>query len=308
MTTRAIKICIAIFTLGFLSACEGVVTDDREETGSKGSIKIAVDETLQPVMEQQLKIWDSSYPEGHVTPIYTSEKGAFEELFKDSVRLIIATRDITEAEKKAGETRKIAYASSRLSKDAVAIIVHPSAVDNKMTMGMLANILENKFPRKYKIIFDNPKSGLVRMIQDSVLHGRTISDNTVFAAGSPEKVLAYVAENKDALGIIGINYIYNNNDSTGVPKFKTNIQVVALQAESDTTNQYFQPYAANLALNRYPLTRTIYFITRERWRGLGTGFATFLSQPPGQMIFKKANMVPLLTQLEIHEVIINEQH
>lgn len=282
------------------------VTDTREETGVKGEITIAVDQTLQPVIEQQLKVWDSSYPQGIIHPVYTSEADAYKRLFNDSARLIVVTRDITEQEKQYGLSKKVVYSSLAIAKDAVAIIVHPEAEDEKMTFGMLNNILRDSFPRKYNIVFDQPGSGMVKLLQDSVLKGDTISNPRVYAAGNNEAVIKYVSENKDALGIVGLSHIYDKEDKTGQGVFLKNIKIVALRNEQrDSTYEYYQPYQAYIALNRYPLSRTIYFVTGETWKGLGTGFANYLSQPQGQAIFKTSFMVPLRVQLQIIEGYIN---
>lgn len=297
-----ISILIAVFS----ASCEGVVSDNRKETGTKGEISIAIDGTLRKVMDQQLKVWDSSYPDGKITAIYTDEQDAFRKLLQDStIRLIITTRDLTDAEKKAGENRKLLFKSLAVAQDAVVIIVNNESPDQKMTVGMLKNILNGGFPRKYNIVFDDPGSSIIRYVQDSVMGGQSFKDSSVYAAGSTDKVIEYVSRNKNALGIVGTDKIFTNNDSTGIPKFIKSVAIVALQAEDDTTNQYYQPYAANLALKFYPLRRNIYFVSKEAWSGLGTGFANFLSQPAGQTIFQKANMVPLRTPLEIKEVLIN---
>ena len=95
----------------FSASCDGIVSDNRKETGTKGAISIAIDGTLRKVMDQQLKVWDSSYPDGKITAIYTDEQDAFRKLLQDStIRLIITTRDLTDAEKKADSANRIKIA------------------------------------------------------------------------------------------------------------------------------------------------------------------------------------------------------
>jgi phosphate transport system substrate-binding protein len=47
---------------------------------------------------------------------------------------------------------------------------------------------------------------------------------------------------------------------------------------------YFKPYQAYIAFRSYPLTRTVYFVLRQPYFGLGTGFANFLGGNKGHMI------------------------
>lgn len=295
-----------ISSIFLMYSCNDVSKDTRKETGTRGNINIIVDPTLQKIMDMQLKIWDSSYPEGHIHMEFADEQEAFQRLITDSsIRLIIATRDITKEETERGNNKKMCFRSLAVAQDGIAIIVNKESQDHNMTVPMLANIIEGNFPRKYNIIFDREGSSLIRYVQDSVLKGQTIPLEHSFAAGSTEKVIDYVKENKDALGIVGLDMLFTNEDSTGIPKLRSDVTVVALQSENDTTNKYFQPYPAYMALGHYPLKRNIYFITNENWSGLGSGFANFLTLPAGQMIFKKANMVPLRVSLEITEVKIN---
>lgn len=296
---------LTIFTITTIIACN----DDNKslgESSTRGNIKIVADPSLQKVMDLQLKVWDSSYPEGHIKIEYNDEPKAFNRLLTDtSIRMIISTRDLTESERKAGESKKLKFRSLAIAQDGVAIIVNKESEDKKMTVPMLANIIEGNFPRKYNVIFDKENSSIVRFVQDSVLKGNKIPENNSFATENTAQVIDYVKNNKNALGIIGLDQLFTNNDSTGLPKFNADITVVALQAENDTTNDYYQPYPAYMALGYYPLKRNIYFISKEAWNGLGSGFANFLTLPAGQMIFKKSNMVPLRVSLEITEVKIN---
>lgn len=305
MKTQLLTLLSALLLLGFAS-CESLVSDNRKETGTKGQINILADAGLQNVMEQQIKVWDSLYPEGVVNCEYTTQASAFERLLNDStIRLIITTRDITEKEKEYLIQRKNKVRSLAIAKDGIAIVVNKDAQDKKMTMGMLANILKGDFPRKYQIIFDNAQSGIVHHVQDSLLGGEPFDTSRVFAAGSPQAVIDYVSKNKEALGILSTDHIYKSVKTSSLPEFIDEVAVVALQAENDTTNDYYQPYAANMALGYYPLSRNIFFVLKENWSGLGSGFVNHLTQPSGQLIFKKANMVPLRVQLEIKEVKIN---
>lgn len=303
---RVLLSTVAILMLTWLSSCDSLVSDNRTETGTRGKINILADHTLRKVMEQQLKVWDSTYPEGQVLCEYATQAEAFERLLTDSsIRLIITTRDITEEEKKYASSKKWQIRSLAIARDGIAIVVNNNAQEKKMTMGMLVNILKGQYPKAFQIIFDDPQSGIVQFMRDSVLQGTEFDTTRVFAAGSPQAVIDYVSKNKDALGILSIEHIYKPIQNPGLPEFIDEVSVVALQADNDTTNRYYQPYAANMALGYYPLTRNIYFVLKENWYGLGSGFVNFLTQPSGQLLFKKANMVPLRVPLEIMEVKIN---
>src|SRR6188768_3060521 len=55
-----------------LSACGGD-TNAPTDTPNSGTVTISVDETYKPVIEQQLQVFDSSFPDAHINVQYKSE-------------------------------------------------------------------------------------------------------------------------------------------------------------------------------------------------------------------------------------------
>ena len=71
------------------------------DTPTSGVVTISCDETFAPVLDQEINIFEYQYPEASIIPIYTSEVEAINLLVTDSVRMAVATRDLTDAEKSA---------------------------------------------------------------------------------------------------------------------------------------------------------------------------------------------------------------
>lgn len=273
--------------------------DKNKETATTGSITIAVDESLRSVMEQQLKVWDSSYPDGHITAQYLPESECFSQLMQGKVKLIITARNISPTEKSNMQANKMFVGSMAIASDAIAVITNPAAVDSEMTTGILNDIIQGKFVRKYKIAFDNAKSSVVNYMADSLLHTDTLTN--AFALKTNEAVIEYVATNKDAIGLLSVTNVYDPNDSSGIGGFYKNINVVAMR--NDSTYKFYQPHQYAILYKFYPLTRDIYYITSESYsNSLASGFIGFLCNQQGQLIFKKSWMVPLRAQLEVKEV------
>lgn len=303
---RFISVIVAAFVFSTtIMSCSDKKSSSDTETTVKGDIAIAIDEAYRPIMEQQLKVWDSSYPKGKITPYYTTEKEAYRLLFEDSIRLIITTRDITEEEKAWGKSKKVVFKSMNIARSAFAIIVHPSSEDDILTVGMLRSIISNEFVRKYKVIVDKSGSSATSYIFNNLMKDHHIDTANINQAGSPENVIDYVSKTPNAIGIVSLNYIYKGSQNEGKSTFIDNVKIVKLQGEDDKKGGFYQPYMGYLYTKDYPLNQDIYFVTKETKRGLGTGFVNFLCQPPGQMLFYKAWMVPLRSNLEFKEAIIS---
>lgn len=299
---------LLLFTALVLQACGGKDLQNNEEgsenlpeSSTQGRIHIAVDESLEPVIQQHLNVFDSSFPKIEVNTSYLPEADCFRLFFQDSCRLIVVTRDLTASEKLQFDKEGVNISSLAVAMDALALIVSPGVQDSLLTLEQFKAILTGTFARDYAIVFDNERSGTLRYLLDTLIPGKELSSKT-YALKNNEEVINYVSENKNAIGVVGVSHIYDANDQSGVGVFRKDIQVVALQ--DDLSGDFFQPYQAYLALLQYPLTRPVYFISREGWPGPASSFANFLSHERGQLIFNKARLVPLRAELRIREAVI----
>lgn len=283
-----------------LSSCDNTPT--HPDTLSSGTIDISADETYKPVIEEQLKVFDSSYPNAHITVHYKPESECFKDFFDNKARLILVTRQLSPAEKQLCDQKQIAPSSLPLAKDAVAVIINNSSPDSLLDMQALKGILTGIYKKKYTVVFDNQGSSTVRYITDSLLKGAKLGSN-VFAAKGNEAVVDYVAKNPDAIGFVGLSYVSDPVDSANTGGFIHTIKVVSIL--NDSTQRFYQPYQAYIALKWYPLTRDLFYISRESYHGLGTGFANFLANERGQLIFKHADMFPLRMNIIIRDASVN---
>lgn len=292
--------CLALASIAVWASCgnENKGSQKQEETTTSGSIEISIDEAYRPVMEQQLKVFDSSYPKAHIKETYTSEKQCFEDLYSGKSKLIIVSRDLGPEELAAYKAKGMKMRSLPIAMDALAVIVNNRSQDSFMTVGQLQQILLGKFARPYDIAIDNGQSSTSRFILDSLIPGQQISSKT-YSLKTEDAVVEYVANNQHALGLLGVNALYDPNSGAAEGNFRKDVRVVALR--NDSTLKFYQPYQAYLALFDYPLNRDLYFITSDNGRGLAAGFANFLCSERGQLLFNKARLVPLRVQLNIRE-------
>ena len=89
---------IGICILGILAACNRKPKDGLTDTYTSGVIAIAADESFQPIVQEEIDVFEGVYPLAGIVPRYTTEVEAINLLLKDSVRLAIATRTLTEEE------------------------------------------------------------------------------------------------------------------------------------------------------------------------------------------------------------------
>ncbi len=297
---------LAVIFLVFSCSLLGLSCDDKgpeRDTVTSGAIDVSADETYKSVIEAQSKVFDSSFPNAKVTIHYKSESECFKDYFDNKARLILVTRDLTQAEKELAEQKQFFPSSVALAKDAVSVVVNNESPDSLMSVEQLVGILTGEYKKKYTVVFDNQGSSLVRYITDSLLKGRKLGSN-VFAAKGGKAVIDYVQKNPEAIGFAGLGEVGDSNDVNNTGAFIKNVRVVSLYNEEHKV--YLQPFLAYLGLKQYPLIRKLYYVSRESYPGLGTGFANFLAGPRGQLIFAHAHLYPLKMEITIREAEIPE--
>ncbi|MCA8832187.1 PstS family phosphate ABC transporter substrate-binding protein [Hymenobacter pini] len=283
------------------------------DTPTSGTIRIGIDETFAPILKSQVDTFQKLYPDAHVNASYRPELDVMQAFMADSIRLAVVARRLSADEESRFQQLKIVPRAIRIGVDGVAIIVHPSNPDSLMTMAQLKGIFTGQFTQWKQLsgtntlggitaVFDNNNSSTARFVQDSVTRGAALTKG-VYASKSNPALLDYVATHPSAIGVIGVNWISDRDDSA-VQKFLKRVRVVAIspKATGSTPEDYIQPYQGYLAQKKYPLRRELYVISREARAGLGTGFASFLAGNKGQLIMLKSGLMPATGQVRMVEV------
>lgn len=301
------SLCIALVIPALWSCSQG--SHKVLDTPTSGSIAIAVDESFQPVIESEVEVFEALYPEAHINAHYLPEGNAFAELLKDSVRIVIATRDLNEEEKKVFQKVNITPHLTKIATDALALVLNPANKDTAFTVGMLKKIFTgavnswqqiNPHSRldQMQIVFDNQNSSTSRYATEKLAGGKLPAN--CFAAKGNKEVIDYVAKTPSAIGIIGVNWISDRDDSTSL-SFLSKVKVASISEYdfSKEASDFYQPYQAYIARKNYPLTRSLYIVSREARDGLGTGFSAFVAGDKGQRIILKSALMPASAPVRI---------
>ncbi|MDJ1491374.1 substrate-binding domain-containing protein [Cytophagaceae bacterium DM2B3-1] len=290
------------------TACQERAAD----TPTQGKIAIAVDESFQPLIQAEVDAFQAAYKYAKVTPIYTTEAQAMRLMLADSVRSVIITRSFSAEELEFYAKRKITPDSLKIATEAVALIVNKKNADSLLTMNRFRAILNGSIktwkevsgqgPTKdIVIVFDNGNSSNLSFIKRKFGLGNDF-DKKIYAAQSNKKVIEYVQQNENAIGLIGVSWISDVDD----PKqqfARKDVSVVALAEKDDPTiDDYYQPYAAYLKTKQYPLYRDLYIVSGEARKGLGTGFAAYVASEKGQLIILKAGLLPATQPIRLVKV------
>lgn len=296
-----------IISIFLLASCGTGVSNVSTDKYDKGTINVSADESFKPVIDSQVQVYESKYPNTKLNIHYKPEAECIRDLGVDSVRMIIITRRYTTSEKDfLLDSMHVSPEQMLLAYDAIAVIVNSESKDVLFTMGEIKEILTGKFKKNLIPVFDGLKAtSTVRFIVDSVLRGDSLT-NKALAAKNSEEVVNYVARTPDAVGFIGVSWIGNKEDPQQ-QSFLTKVRLAEIES-TDLPGKYIQPVQANIYAGRYPMTRELFSILKEIPRdGLGHGFKNFMTSERGQLIFRRAYLVPGQMQFNVRQAALREK-
>jgi phosphate transport system substrate-binding protein len=298
--------------MALLFSCKMTPKKFTDETPTRGSIKIAVDESYQLLTDAELYTFLSIYKDAKVAPTYLPGDSILKLFLDDSVRVIITSSKLTDNELAYLRGKSIIARTTKIAYDALAFIINKSNPDQNIRFNALKDIFTGKITRwnqvnpqskldDIKIVFDSPGSNNVKYIMNKFGITGSLPGNC-FSASKNSEVINYVEKHPEAIGVISVNWISDPRDSIS-HSFLSKIKVVSLTSEFNSEgSDFYSPHPAYIANQNYPFTREVYTINRETFAGLGTGFTSFVAGDAGQRIILKMGMLPATMPVRLVEV------
>lgn len=275
----------ALLAIVLWSACQSA--SDGEQTYTKGSTQLIVDESLAPIIEDQLYIFQNAYPNVAISALYKPENELLNYLLTDSIRIAVMARTLSPAEEKFYKQKQIKIRVNRFAVDGIALITQQTNPDSILSVDDLIAVLQGKPGKVKNLVFDNPNSSTVRYLKD-LAKVKTLPKSGVYALKSNPEVIKYVATHAQSIGVVGINWLAQADADLESSIEKIKVLAVSKSGEKN----YYKPTQSELALGNYPLMRNLYLINCEGGPGPGTGFVTFVAGERGQRIVLKSGLLP----------------
>jgi phosphate transport system substrate-binding protein len=275
-----------VFTL---ASCQQNKTEVQSYTS--GREKILVDESLIPIIEDQTYVFESAYPDAKLELVAKSENELINSFLDDSAQVAILSRELRADERKHFENRKIKIRENRFAVDGIALIGHNSIKDSTATVEDIVKVLKGESSELGNLIFDNANSSTVRYFKE--LAGvKELPAKGVYALKTNSEVIKYVYDNPGTIGVVGVNWIVQ--PPVELEKEVGSLKILGVKnlAGKPGSDAYYKPFQNDIALELYPLIRSLYIINCEGGPGLGTGFASFIAGERGKRIVLKSGLLP----------------
>ena len=301
-------IALAFFGLMFYGCNHKEVVIHHNDSPTHGTINISVDESFRPVIEEEIKMYENTFPGTKIIAHYKTEADCFKDLLRDtSTRMIMVTRGLKSNEESYFKD-SLSYTPlwNDVAHDAIVAVVNSKSSDTLFTISRLKKQLSGTAGKKQIFVFDGLNAtSTVRFAIDSILKGAKFDSSVVKAVKNSQAVLEYVATDPNAIGFVGISWIGNPEDTAQVNMLKK-VKMAYVQCDVCADSPYIKPTQLEIMTRRYPLVRGLYYIMKENFTGLGSGFTNFLQLERGQLIFRRAYLGPNM-DFEIRKVRINKK-
>ena len=271
---------LILFSIGCKKA------NDNAETIIKGSTTIVVDESILPIVEDEVAVFENKY-NAKITLVPQSEAECINSLRSGKVSIAILTRKLSEIEAKVFRQKKIQPRETAFATDGIALIRNKNTTDSLLALSSVIDFLKQKPSTIKGLVFDNPNSSTVTYFKN-LAQLNAMPTKNVFSFNTNNQVIKYVAENDGMVGIIGLNWLMQ--PTAEVESLIGKITI--LKIKDNSKQNYYYPTQDNIAGQDYPLARDLYIVNCQGGEGLGMGFASFLAGQIGQRIVLKSGLVP----------------
>lgn len=263
-----------------------VLTND---TPVSGNINILVEESVFPIVEDVVNVFQYEYDRITIDLETKSELEILKLLQLDSLRVAVLPRALSSEELESFAFR-VKPKVTEFATDAIVFVVNKQFKDSIIDVAKVAaNLGSDKVDSSKDgfLVFDTYSSSIATEFR-AVVGKENFAKDYAYFMGSTNEVLKYVERNPKAIGVIGLNWLSQADSS--MKAIKENLKVLAVKNKVD--QQYYKPSQNNIAEGTYPLTRKLYVIDLQGKSGLGTGFASYIAGPKGQRIILKSGLVP----------------
>ena len=303
------RILILGILLSFVSCNTGNWKPD--ETPTSGNIKITSDESFQPLIDTEVFTFTHLYANAKIKPQYKPEYDVINDFMNDSVKVIVTSKKLTDDQIQYLRDTLVIARTITFAYDALALVTNKENKDTTFLFKSVRDIFlgtatswKDLDPKSklgdIRVVFDNTKSGNIRYFKELFQIKGNLPGN-FYAVNSNKEVIDFVSRNPDALGIVSTNWISDKDDPAS-RSLLNKINRIAVSQQLVDDGSYYYPDQGFIYQKSYPFIREVYLISRESFKGLGSGFIQWATAEQGQRIVLKSGLVPATMPIRLVQI------
>ena len=129
----ALAVMLVSVLLISMTGCGNRGTAALKETPTSGKIRIAADDSFQPIIKAELDTFTALYNYAEITPLYMPENELVAFFLNDSVKVIASSWTPTDDQRQLLLDLQTVVRSTVVAYDAIALVMHRSNADSLLT-------------------------------------------------------------------------------------------------------------------------------------------------------------------------------
>jgi len=273
---------VVIATL--LCGCTGTPgqnsAEKTTETGSIESLIVSGSTTVLPVAANAAEAFMDKHPNADIQVSAGGSSVGVQAVGEGTADIGMASRDLKDVEIQKYQD----LVPQVIARDGIALIVHPSNAVSSLTLGQIKAIYQGNVTnwkdvggedKEIVVIGRDSASGTREFFHEFVMHKEDFIQ-TQLEKNSNGAVQSTVAQTPGGIGYVGLGYI----DETVKP--------LLIDNGTDTV----EPTVDNVLSGQYPISRSLYMITRGEPTGLAADFLLYIMSEEGQKMVSDEGFVP----------------
>jgi phosphate transport system substrate-binding protein len=237
--------------------------------------------TVLPIAQKAAEVFMKKNPNVRVFVSGSGSGTGIKALLDGTTDIADSSREAKEKEIASGKEKGVVLTAHKIALDGIVPVVHPSMKINDITTEQLRDIYNGKIKswkelggpnRPIAVVSRDTSSGTYEVWEEKILKGDRVRPDALLVASNGQAVQT-VAENKFAIGYIGIGYV-----DKSLKVLKVNGKVATTKSIRDGS---------------WPIARPLFMYTNGKPAGVIAKFINFMVSKEGQKVVNEVKYVSL---------------
>ena len=140
--SNAAVIAACVASLAMFSSCGN--RPKPQNTSTSGLISIVCDESFQNIVNQEVEVFEYTYPKANIIPIYADEHAAIDSLISLKTQFIVTAHQLKPEQVEYVRQERGTCFTQKIAVDAIALIVNPKNPIEILSMSEIGEILSGR--------------------------------------------------------------------------------------------------------------------------------------------------------------------
>lgn len=246
-----------------------------------GDLRIDGSTTVLPIAQKAAEVFMKKHSDMKVFVSGSGSGTGIKALIDGTTQIATSSREAKEKEVASGKEKGVALTGHKVALDGIVPVVHPSMNISNLTTEQLRDIYNGKTKswkevggpdRPISVVSRDTSSGTYEVWEEKILKGDKVRADALLVASNGQAVQT-IAQNKFAIGYIGIGYIDKS------------VKVLSVNGKTANDN--------SVRDGSWPIARPLFMYTNGKPAGTIAKFIDFMLSAEGQKIVNEVKYVSI---------------